>query len=270
MNEDKLKVFYEELLLRAKSPRTISSYMGCLRMFFNDDVKRDFNALSLKAFLVSKHEKEYLSASTLNMYRHAFQTFSRIVLKQNLRLDIPVSKRPRKIPVVLSHQEIEKLLEMIENRKHYVMLALAYGAGMRISEVVSVRVGDVDTDRGTIHLKGAKGNKDRITLFPQRLFQDIQYFSQGKHANDVLFPSNRGGRLSTRSLSKVFERALKAAEILKPATFHSLRHSFATHLLEGGTNLRVIQKLLGHSSIRTTQIYTQVSKNCLLDVVSPF
>lgn len=270
MKDDMIQVFYEELLLRKKSQRTIKSYLGCMKIFFESDFGEEFSAFHVRSFLLDKHQRENLSASTLNMYRHAFQTFSRLVLRRSVKLDIPVSKRPQKLPVVLSREEVELLLKTILNRKHFVLVALAYGAGLRISEVLRLRVGDLDSERGVLHVKGAKGDKDRMTIFPERLREDILYFSRGKQGGELLFPSNRGGRLSSRSLSKVFERALRSTGITKPATFHSLRHSFATHLIEKGTNLRYVQHLLGHSNVRTTQIYTKVAKTALLNIQSPF
>ena len=136
---------------------------------------------------------------------------------------------------------------------------MAYGAGLRISEVVNLKIKDVNLEELTIHLKNAKGKKDRITIFPGKIKIDLQNLIAGKNPNDYLFESERGYKLTERTAQKVFENALRQSGIKKEATFHSLRHSFATHLLENGVDVRYVQELLGHQNIRTTRIYTQVT-----------
>ena len=158
---------------------------------------------------------------------------------------------------------------MIKNPKHKLILALAYGAGLRVSEIINLRVRDIDLQELTIHPKQAKGKKDRITLLAEGLRPAIKNLTAGKNANDFVFSSERGGRLTTRTAQKIFEKALKKAKIKKKATFHSLRHSFATHLLENGVDIRYVQELLGHQNIRTTQRYTQVTNPKLKNIKSP-
>ena len=150
------------------------------------------------------------------------------------------------------------------------MVSLGYAGGLRASEVINLKVRDVDLEELVIHLKSTKGKKDRITVFPDRLKNNFQSLIGGKESNELVFESNRGGKLTTTSLQKVFKKALKKTEIKKNATFHSLRHSFATHLLENGTDVRYVQELLGHANIRTTQIYTQVTDPKLKNIKSPF
>ncbi|MDF2379466.1 MAG: tyrosine-type recombinase/integrase [Candidatus Gracilibacteria bacterium] len=270
MKEEYLKVFREELLLRKKSPRTVKMYLSNLEAFFECYDFQEFNPLNLRAFVVERHLKYNYASSTLNTYKQSFQAFSRYVLKKPLIVDIPSSYRAKKLPVVLSHHEIEVLLSRVTNFKHHLMISLAYGSGLRISEVTALQVGDICFDTNSIHLKAAKGCKDRVTLLPERLKDSLFEYCKNRGGDAAVFESERGGNLSSRSLQKVFERALKAVGIKKPATFHSLRHSFATHLLENGTNLRYVQSLLGHSSIRTTQVYTKVAKSALLNIQSPF
>ena len=187
----------------------------------------------------------------------------------NIDLKIKMPKRPSRLPVTLSHKEIERILLNVSNDKHRTMIALAYGSGLRVSELTDLRVGSIDFDEDMIYVYQGKGKKDRITLLPRTIKEELGKWTAGKCPSDHLFESERGGRLSTRSIQLVFERAMKAAEIKKPATFHSLRHSFATHILEQGTDLRFIQKLLGHSNIRTTQRYTHVSTASLRAIQSP-
>ena len=150
------------------------------------------------------------------------------------------------------------------------MIAVGYSAGLRVSEVVNLKVHDLNIEALTIHVKKGKGKKDRITILSNKLQNELRNLIAGKSSADYLFESNRGGKLTTASLQKVFKRSLNKAKIKKQATFHSLRHSFATHLLENGTDIRYIQELLGHANIRTTQIYTKVTSPNLKKIQSPF
>ena len=184
-------------------------------------------------------------------------------------IEIRGAKKNKSLPVVLSRPEIEKLLEVTGNTKHRLLLSLAYGAGLRVSEVINLKVSDIDPGELTVHIKLAKGKKDRITISPERLVSDIQNLIAGKDKNDFVFSSERGGNLTTRTAQKVFENSLKKAKVSKEATFHSLRHSFATHLLENGVDVRYVQELLGHQNIRTTQLYTQVTNPKLKNIKSP-
>lgn len=161
------------------------------------------------------------------------------------------------------------ILQAPKNSKHRLLLALAYGAGLRVSEVVDLRVGDLDLPALMIHIKQGKGQKDRISVVPDTLVNDLRNLIAGKGAREYVFASERGGKLTTRTAQKVFETALHLSEIKKDATFHSLRHSFATHLLENGVDIRYVQELLGHQNIRTTQQYTHVTNPKLRNIKSP-
>ncbi|MCX6800459.1 MAG: tyrosine-type recombinase/integrase, partial [Candidatus Falkowbacteria bacterium] len=157
----------------------------------------------------------------------------------------------------------------IINKKHSLMIALAYASGLRVSEVVSLKVKDLNLLEFTIHLKSTKGDKDRITILPEKLIKDIENMIMHKSLNDYVFSSERGGKLTERTAQKIFENALQKSGIKKDATFHSLRHSFATHLLENGVDIRYVQELLGHQNIRTTQIYTHITNPSLKNIKSP-
>jgi len=179
------------------------------------------------------------------------------------------AKRSKKLPIVLSREEIKNIIDATRNPKHKLIISLAYGAGLRISEVVNLKLKDIDFNELTIHLKNAKGKKDRITIFPEKIKNDLQNLIASKNSDDYVFESERGGKLTERTAQKVFENALRGASIKKDATFHSLRHSFATHLLENGVDVRYVQELLGHQNIRTTQVYTQVTNPKLKNIKSP-
>jgi len=271
--QDYLEKLSQELRLRNYSHRTIESYTTCLRYFFdflgkeNTSIKNCDREL-IKKFLLQKQDRG-ASPQTINLYLGAIKTFYREVLKLEQRIDLRFAKKSKKLPVVLSHEEVLKIVELTKNPKHKLMIALAYGAGLRVSEVVSLKIEDININELTIHLKGAKGNKDRITVLPGKLVNDLQNLIAGKDLGTFVFESERGGALTDRTAQVIFNNGLKKAGIKKEATFHCLRHSFATHLLENGTDIRYIQELLGHQNIRTTQIYTKVTNPVMRNIKSP-
>lgn len=268
-----LEKVLEELKLRNYSVQTMNSYLTCLKYFFLflDKNHAQFDELNedlVKLFLLEKYHQG-LASQTINLYLNAIKFFYRDIVKSPKSIDIKFAKKSNKLPVVLSHDEVLKIIDSTPNSKHKLMIALSYGAGLRVSEIISLRVADLNIDELTIHLKDAKGKKDRITVLPEKLKTDMQNLIAGKSPDDFVFESNRGGGLTERSAQAVFANGLKKAGIQKEATFHSLRHSFATHLLEAGTDIRYIQELLGHANIRTTQIYTKVTNPAMRNIKSP-
>jgi integrase/recombinase XerD len=190
-------------------------------------------------------------------------------LKDPQKVDLKFAKRNKRLPIVLSRIEIERIIEATDNAKYKLMISLGYACGLRVSEVTDLKVADLDIDELVVHIKEAKGKKDRISVLPEKLKNDLRNIIAGKDSGDFVFVSNRGSKLTTTSLQKMFRKSLSKAQVNKPATFHSLRHSFATHLLENGTDVRYVQELLGHSNIRTTQIYTQITNPKLKNIKSP-
>jgi len=258
----------DELKLRGYSKKTIKSYLSCLTDYFQyiKVVKKDPDVSIIKKYLLNKKEKGQ-SGQTINLYLNAIKYFYREIAKSNIGVGLKFSKTSKKLPIVLSRDEIEKIVQNIDNKKHRLIIALSYGAGLRISEVLSLKTVDINLDELTIHIKNAKSKKERITIFPEKLKNDLRELCEV--SKEYLFESNRGGRLSVRSAQIIFEKSLKKTGIKKEATFHSLRHSFATHLLENGTDVRYVQELLGHANIRTTQIYTKVTNPKLKNIKSP-
>lgn len=270
MIEDDISAVRSELVMRNYSPKTIKSYTSYLYEYLRwaSFDYRNLDVDMLRRFLVMKQERGFAPQS-VNLYLNAIKFFYHQILKVNKPIDLKFSKRTKKLPIVLSRVEIERLIEVISNLKHKTLLALAYAAGLRVSEVISLKVKDVLLEEGLLHIKEAKGKKDRLTLLSDKLIDDLKVLMTGKGANGYVFESERGGKLSSRTASKIFENAIKKANIVKEATFHSLRHSFATHLLENGTDIRYVQKLLGHTNIKTTQIYTQVTTQAIRKIKSP-
>ncbi|MBU0707722.1 tyrosine-type recombinase/integrase, partial [Patescibacteria group bacterium] len=224
---------------------------------------------NIKNFLLSL-EGRNISAQTRNMFLNAIKFYYCGVLNIVSKIEIRCAKKNKSLPVILSREELKEIIGSITNQKHKLMIALAYGAGLRVSEVINLRVGDIDIRELTIHIKKSKGRKDRLSVFPERLIADIQKFLSGKESDDFIFINGHGGGLTARSAQKIFDHALAKSGIMKKATFHSLRHSFATHLLENGVDIRYVQELLGHNNIRTTQRYTQVTNPGLRKIKSPF
>ncbi len=239
------------------SPRTIEAYSRCVKEIGNQDLMGFLDLLA----------RQGKSGYTLNQYHAAYKLYVTRVLRQNYIQKFPFAKRHKKLPVVLTRQEIQQLLETVKNAKHKLMLALTYGAGLRVSELINLRVRDLDWGSSQIVVRGGKGGKDRITILPGKLVSPLRNLIAGKAHADYVFESERGGKLTARTAQVVFAKTLALAKIKKPATFHSLRHSFATHLLENGTDIRHIQEILGHRSIVTTQIYTHVAN--ISNIVSP-
>ncbi|MDE3057575.1 MAG: tyrosine-type recombinase/integrase [Bacteroidota bacterium] len=184
--------------------------------------------------------------------------------------DIPRPQKEKKLPNVLSQEEVLKIFSCVDNLKHKTLLMLIYSAGLRVGEGVNLKISDVDGQRKMIHLRGAKGKKDRYTLLSDAALQALRAYYKEYKPKEFLF-EGQGNRkhLSERSIQHVFERAVKQAGIRKTISLHGLRHSFATHLLESGVDLRYIQELLGHRSSKTTEIYTHVSKKSLGKIVNP-
>lgn len=259
------------LKLRNYSPKTRKAYILYIKQYL--DFSKKYNLKNkqeaVEKFLLEKVEKKK-SPQTVNLALNSIKFFYKEVLRSAEKIDLKFAKRNKKLPVVLNKKEIEKILKNISNQKYKLSVALAYAGGLRVSEVQNLKVKDVDLSELIIHLKNAKGKKDRITIFPEKLKKDFQNLMAGKNMNDFIFNSSRGGKLTTRSFQVIFKKALRKVGIKKEATFHSLRHSFATHLLENGTDVRYVQELLGHANIRTTQIYTKVTNPKLKNIKSPF
>lgn len=285
-----LNLLERELKLRNYSIRTIKSYKMAVRDYLrfvfekfstgNSHWDRFDHIELIKDFLIFLHDKGY-APQTTNLALNAIKFFYREVLGSSMKIRIKCAKKSLKLPVVLSREEIRRVIDVIRNLKHKLMISLAYGAGLRVSEVVSLKVRDLMIDQGLICVRGGKGGKDRLTIFPDKLKDEFELFlNERKKIYEVggcdcgigwfyVFESNRGGKLTSRTAQKVFEKALVLAGIEREATFHSLRHSFATHLLEDGVNLRYIQELLGHKNIKTTQLYTMVSTDAVRKIKSP-
>ena len=265
----------EDLRMRRLSERTIDHYLGCVRRFarWADRSPRELGEEEVRAFMLHLVEERGLGASSQSQYRAALRFLYETTLgRPGVMCSVPLPRQVRSLPVVLARQEIAAVMARTSNLKHRTAFALGYGSGLRVSEVAALRVDAIDSKRGVLVVRHGKGGKDRCTLLPDALLRLLRtWWCAARPTGPWLFPGQTPtGHTSKRSVQAAFRTALERAGVQRPGvSFHSLRHSFATHLLEQGTSLRVIQELLGHSQIGTTTRYTHVSTLHVRQVRSP-
>lgn len=253
----------ENLLLKNYSMETIKGYLINVKKYL-EFADNNISLESAKKFVILQLKtKEPASVGHLVF---ALKFFFKNILKQNL--DIPNPKRNKTIPIILTKEEIKKMIDSTLNIKHKLILKILYGCGLRVSEIINLKKEDINFNEKLLHIILSKGKKDRFVKIPESITRELKNYTELLNDN-ILFPSNRGGKLTKKTIGKIVENAAKKAGIQKNVYPHLLRHSFATHLLESGTDLRIIQKLLGHSNIKTTQIYTQVSQASIKNIKSP-
>ena len=265
---------YKSLLIQRRySESTVRTYISFfkkfMRYFFPKDLQ-DITEDDIKKYLLELVEKQKVSYSTQNQAINAIKFYYEQVLEQNKGdywIDRP--KKEKKLPEVLSKEEVLRILQSAGNLKHQTIIALLYSAGLRRSELLNLRVRDVDFDRKQIWIRGGKGKKDRITLLSSSLHKSFKAYLNQYKPNYWFIEGSKRKKYSASSVAAVVKKAAVAAQIRKNVTPHMFRHSFATHLMDNGVDTRIIQKLLGHSSIQTTAIYTHVSQNDLQKIISP-
>ncbi|MGB9774923.1 MAG: site-specific tyrosine recombinase/integron integrase [Bacteroidota bacterium] len=268
------KVLQDELQLRNYSYKTIKAYSTCLRSFvrhFAPRHPRELTERDIRGYLLYLITEKNLAPATVNQVFNALRFLYAELYKMPFRIGgIPRPKKARRLPIVLSQQEVLKILGALDNLKHRTILILIYSAGLRVGEAVRIRVEDIDGARKLIRIKSAKGKKDRYTILSDVALKQLREYYKEYKPRGFLFAGAEGREhISERSVQTVFERAVKSVGIRKEVSVHSLRHSFATHLLESGVDLRYIQELLGHNSSKTTEVYTHVSTTVLGRIVSP-
>ena len=260
-----------ELRSRKYSPRTIRAYLYYNRLICRvlQKVPEQICREDITKFLaIIEKDKEY-SASSMNLALSAIKFFYKEVLKKEFA-DQCRPRHDKRLPIVLSKTEIAEILRLERNPKHRLLLMLVYSSGLRVSEVVSLQKEHIDLSRKVIYIMQSKGRKDRYTLLSEKAAAFISEYYAFFDIHTWLFPGQNSSRhLTIRSAQQIFEKALHRADINKKISIHGLRHSFATHLLESGTDIRYIQTLLGHASLRTTQGYTHIAKRNILSIQSP-
>jgi len=226
---------------------------------------------AIKDYFRNKKLKDKNNATTVNLKRDAVKFFfDKVVNAPEVIKEVPRMKVSKKLPVVLSQEEVVSMIEATQNPKHKLILMLAYATGLRLSEAATLSQTDFDWDRQLIHVRRGKGRKERVIMFSPVLKKQIQDYINVFKPKEFLFENTSTNRhLSRRTMQAVFYHALEKVKIKKKAHFHTMRHSFSTHLLEQGVDLRAVQVLLGHSSSKTTEIYTHVANHYIQGIKSP-
>ena len=263
----------KQLTLKGFTNKTKKSYSGHIRRFLEyiDKKESELNKQDIEVYMYYLLNNCDCSHSYVNQAISSIKFLYKYVLnKGNVVYELPRPKKEKKLPNVLSEEEVIRILSTVTNYKHKAILYLIYSSGLRVGEVVRLKIEDIDSKRMLIHVKQGKGRKDRYTILSQISLEILRKYASIEKPKDWLFPGGKEGTfLTERSVQKVFKKACKNAKVNKQASVHTLRHSFATHLLEAGTDLRYIQELLGHKSSKTTEIYTHVSKTNLNKIESP-
>jgi integrase/recombinase XerD len=276
------KEFEDLLKIRKYSPRTIVSYVNSL-LITNENLQKNWETDLLTATLEDfKEYFKYLiidkksSSSSIRIARFAIEYYRNEIALKPIRLDFAYGIRKEEhLPTIFTLSEIHKILQSITNLKHKMMISLLYSSGLRLSEVIHLKVKDIDTQEKIIMVREGKGKKDRMTILSEKIISDLSVFLEDRKPGEYVFVSNQKSGtgkdrpLTSRSVEHILEKALVRAKISKKGTPHDLRHSFATHLLESGTDIHLIQKLLGHKNISSTTIYTKLANPKVAGVKSP-
>lgn len=268
-----LRMMEQKLHLKGYTSNTTKTYLFQFKEFMHfyaNSYPIELTDVDIRNYLLYLVEKKKVSKSTQNQAINAIKFFYEIVMgqvRQTYYIERPMKDRP--LPQVLSEEEVVSIIQHAGNIKHTTMLMLIYAAGLRRSELMNLKPGDVDMDRLVVFIRGGKGRKDRQSILAKQLIPLLKEYMKQYRPKRWLYEGKDGERYSAASMQMVLKRAVEKAGIKKHVKLHTLRHSFATHLLESGTSTRYIQTLLGHESSRTTEIYTQVSRFALDKIKSP-
>jgi site-specific recombinase XerD len=258
---------------RRYSKRTSESYVAHLELifkYFHEKDPRDINEKDISGFIDDHIIRLGYSASYQNIIISAIKIYFNLCGLRRFDPDsVERPRRSRALPKVFSKEEVMKIFSAARNNKHKLILWIIYSCGLRRSEVINIKLTDLDKDRGILHIREGKGNIDRMVPVPQKVWEKINAYIKGYNPVAYLFEGQAGGKYSVESVYSVFKQSLRRAGIRKDVGVHCLRHSYATHLHESGLDIRYIQELLGHKSTRTTEIYTHVSRRNLFAIRSP-
>lgn len=262
----------QKLIIQRYSTNTISTYLACLRSFFQyfkDTEPKELHKTDILNYLESLIQKGY-SKSSQNQHINAIKFYYEKVLgKKREFYYVERPRKDKKLPVVLSKEEVQRLFQSSYNLKHKTILAIIYSCGLRVSEMINMKITDIDYERNTIWIRNSKSNKDRQVQLAFQIQELIKQYTLRYKPKQYLINGMNGGKYSSASIQKMIKATARRAAIVKDITPHTLRHSFATHLLENGTDIRFIQHILGHSNIQTTQIYTHVSTTHISKINNP-
>jgi integrase/recombinase XerD len=260
--------FIQEMTRRNYRPNTIDNYSSCIKVFFEKSTKdhpKNINEQDIKDFLVT-----FCKPNTQRNYHSAIKKFYDICMGQKEKFKyIPYARKEQRLPIVLSQSEIQAMFDACENLKHKAILALLYSAGLRVSELLNLKWAHLDRSRGVINIIGAKGNKDRQVPLPQSLIDVLEKYYTKFRSKTYVFNGQFADQYSQKSVGEVVKQLAAKAGIEKRVWTHLLRHCSFTHLVEAGTDINLVQKLAGHSNVKTTAIYTHISHNLISKINSP-
>ena len=272
-NWQQFQQFINQLKLKAYSENTIRTYsveFAQLLYVLKSHPVESMTEERLKSYFLYCIEKLNISENHLQSRINAIKFyFEQVLHRQKMFIDIPRPKKPILLPKALNTAEISKIIAATENSKHQLILKMCYGMGLRVSEIVHIKIEDIDSKAMRVLIARAKGKKDRYVNLPESIIIELRQYYKCYQPKVYLFEGQYGGKYSVRSAQSVFKNAMNKAGIRKTVGIHSLRHSYATHLLELGTDISLIQKLLGHNDIRTTLNYTHVANTTISKVKSP-
>lgn len=276
MEIEKLLIEFEQkLILQRYSPSSIRNYKSAVKSFLEVAEKKfshpnELDEISIEKYVLWKVQRHKIGSSQQRMIVASIDKFYASIYNKKLNIKhLYPARKSYSLPNYLTINEVKSLTSSLENIKHRCIIKLLYGSGLRLSELLHLKVTDIDSESMIIHIKNSKGNKDRVVMLSKALLEELRiYFIKYKPV-DFLFEGQSGGMYSPKSVQVIVKNAASKAGIKKKVTPHTLRHSFATHLLEAGTDIRFIQQLLGHSSIKTTEIYTHIADVTKSKIKSP-
>ena len=273
VNIPEFEKYQNMLVLKGFSPNTIRTYsieFAQLLYIIKDFPIQNLSADKLQSYFLYCHKILQLSENAIHSRMNAVKFyFEKVLHKEKMFFDIPRPKKPLLLPKALNTIEIQKIIANTDNPKHKLILQLCYGMGLRVSEIVNLKIGDIDSKSMRVLIQQGKGKKDRYVNLPESILEDLRSYYKNFKPKEFLFEGQYGGKYAIRSAQSVFKNAMKKAGIFKTVGIHSLRHSYATHLLEYGTDISLIQKLMGHNDIKTTLNYTHVADRTISNVQSP-
>jgi len=268
-----LENFEKRLRIENYSVQTIRNYVSALKLFLEYILKlhlKDVTDKEIQNYLYyCKTEKNYSYSSMKQVIATISYLYKKIFNKpipEVLNIEL---RKPHNLPTVLSTKEISKILHVTKNLKHKTIQLLIYSGGLRLGELINLEIGDIDSETMKIHVKQGKGKKDRYIMLSENVLKLLREYYKIYKPKKFIIEGQKGGKYSPKSVQALFKRALQKSGIKKKATVHTLRHSFATHLLDDGTDIRYIQELLGHKRLETTQIYTHVTSYSINKIKSP-
>lgn len=273
MHKYMITKFLKLLEVKRYSKSTQKTYIQAISQFLEYFSKIDpskINNEDVFRYIEHKIQDNKISFSTQKGIVGAIKLFYKYIYNENIKIDyIYPDRQEYKLPKVLAIEDIKKILNSIQNLKHKTLISTIYSCGMRISEALNLKISDIDSKRMMVRIENSKGNRDREVMLSHNLLILLREYYKEYKPKKYIFEGQKGGKYTARSAEQVFKKALQTSKINKKASLHTLRHSYATHLIEQGTDIRIVQELLGHKNIKTTQIYTHITDIRKLKIRNP-